>query len=114
MIRIHHLSGMFAAMMLSLAFMGSAHAAADLLTVKDFARHPPITEPSISPDGKHLAVSVRHDNDRYQLAVLELPGLKPVSRLNMAPQTPPVNINWLSNSRLVMAVARETGSLNAP
>lgn len=113
MIHTRTITGMIAGLVLGLAIVTGAQADTRI-PVKDFARHPPITNPTISPDGKHLAVSVHNSNGRYQLAVLELPSLKPISRLRMSPHDLPTDITWVSNTRLVMEVARETGSLNAP
>jgi dienelactone hydrolase len=88
------------------------------LPVSDFVKHPALTNPVISPDGKYLAVAVNQNTDstdaQYQLAVLSLPDLKPVSRLDMAPRFVPVDVHWASDSRLIMALARETGTLEAP
>ena len=88
------------------------------LPVSDFVKHPTLTNPAISPDGKYLAVAVNENTDstdaNYQLAVLRLPDLKPVSRLSMAPRFVPIDIHWVSDSRLIMALARETGTLEAP
>jgi len=88
------------------------------LPVSDFVKHPTLTNPVISPDGKYLAVTVNENTDStdasYQLAVLSLPDLKPVSRLDMAPRFMPYNLRWVSNSRLIMGLARETGTLVAP
>ena len=96
-----------------------AAGAAPLLPVSDFARHASLGSPALSPDGKYLAVSVReedHDADssRYQLAVLELPSLKPLTKLNMAPYTRPARIAWVSPTRLIVEKARESGTLDAP
>ena len=87
--------------------------------VSDFARHPTLGSPALSPDGQYLAVSVREeDNDAnsssYQLAVLELPSLKPLAKLNMAPYTQPARIAWVSPTRLIVEKARESGTLDAP
>ncbi|WP_027485874.1 prolyl oligopeptidase family serine peptidase [Rhodanobacter sp. OR87] len=90
----------------------AAHASE--IPYRDFARHPPLTHPVISPDGKHLAVSVHNEDGSYQLGVLALPDLKPVSRLNMAPRTLPIGITWVSNTRLVMGLGEESGTLEAP
>ena len=84
-----------------------------------FARHPTLQSPVISPDGKYLAVSVHNakldeDGADWQLAVFSLPDLKVVSRLNMAPQTLPLGVVWVSNTRLAMNVGRNTGTLEAP
>ena len=95
-----------------------ATAVAAELPVSDFVKHPTLTNPVISPDGKYLAVTVNENTDStdasYQLAVLSLPDLKPVSRLDMAPRFMPYNLRWVSNSRLIMGLARETGTLVAP
>ena len=95
-----------------------ATAGAAELPVSDFVKHPTLTNPVISPDGKYLAVAVNRSTDssdaNYQLAVLQLPDLKPVSRLDMAPRFVPVDVHWVSATRLIMALARETGTLEAP
>ncbi|MGH8113507.1 MAG: prolyl oligopeptidase family serine peptidase [Rhodanobacteraceae bacterium] len=100
----------------SLTFCAAASAAE--LPISDFVRHPTLTNPVISPDGKYLAVAVSQNSDStdasYQLAVLQLPDLKPVSRLDMAPRYLPADIHWVSNTRLIMALGRETGTLESP
>ena len=86
--------------------------------VSDFVKHPTLTNPVISPDGKYLAVTFNENTNstdaNYQLAVLSLPDLKPVSRLDMAARYMPYNVHWISNTRLIMGLARETGTLVAP
>lgn len=103
-------------LLLGLLCYGTAGAAE--LPVSDFAKHPTLTNPVISPDGQYLAVAIsENSNDtdaKYQLAVLQLPDLKPVSRLDMAARYLPVDIHWVSNTRLIMALGRETGTLEAP
>lgn len=90
------------------------------LPISDFARSGQISNPSISPDGQLLAVTVRipgkdaGDRSNYQLAVLHLPDLKPVSRLDMAPHNLPARAVWVSNQRLVVAVAYESTWLDVP
>lgn len=95
-----------------------ATAGAAELPVSDFVKHPTLTNPVISPDGKYLAVTVNENTNNtdasYQLAVLSLPDLKPVSRLDMAPRFMPYNLHWVSSTRLIMGLARETGTLVAP
>jgi dipeptidyl aminopeptidase/acylaminoacyl peptidase len=98
---------------------GSAPLAAPL-PIADFARRGDLSNPSISPDGQLLAVAVRipgkdaNSRSSYQLAVLHLPDLKPVSRLDMAPRNLPARIVWVSNQRLVVAVAFESAWLDVP
>jgi dipeptidyl aminopeptidase/acylaminoacyl peptidase len=83
----------------------------------DFAKHPPLGAPSISPDGQHIAVTVRTEENgesRYQLAVLHLPDLKFVSRLDMIAGFLPVDVNWVSDKRLVMGTAKESAFSESP
>jgi dipeptidyl aminopeptidase/acylaminoacyl peptidase len=83
----------------------------------DFAKHPPLGRPIMSPDGEHIALSVHNTengDDRYQLAVLHLPDLKFISRLDMTPKYLPTNITWVDNKRLVLSTAKEIGQLAAP
>lgn len=83
----------------------------------DFARHPVLGEPVISPDGKHIAVAVhvdKKDDDKWQLAILQLPDLKYVSRLDMLDRYLPIDITWVNNKRLVMGLGEETGFAEAP
>ena len=83
----------------------------------DFARHPPLGRPAISPDGQHIAVSVHNTengDNRYQLAVLHLPDLKFVSRLDMTARYLPIDITWVDNKRLVMGTGEETGFSERP
>jgi dipeptidyl aminopeptidase/acylaminoacyl peptidase len=83
----------------------------------DFAKHPPLGAPSISPDGQHIAVTVRTEENgdsRYQLAVLHLPDLKFISRLDMVAGFVPVDVNWVNDKRLVMGTARESAFSERP
>src|SRR5690348_16301797 len=95
-----------------------AAASAAELPISDFIKHPTLRNPVISPDGKYLAVVYDENTDStdasYQLAVLQLPDLKPVSRLDMAPRFMPFNVHWVSDTRLVMGLAKETGTLVEP
>src|SRR5262245_48288189 len=77
----------------------------DVIPEIDFAKHPPLGRPVISPDGQHIAVSVHsveNGESKYQLAVLHLPDLKVISRLDMVAHYLPIDITWVDNKRLVM------------
>src|SRR5579885_1538300 len=83
----------------------------------DFARHPSLGAPAISPDGQHIAVSVHsteNGESKYQLAVLHLPDLKYVSRLDMAAHYLPIDITWVDNKRLVLSTGEEVGFAEMP
>ncbi|HET7931492.1 MAG TPA: prolyl oligopeptidase family serine peptidase [Rhodanobacteraceae bacterium] len=101
-----------------LLLLGAATANAAELPIKDFVQHPTLRNPVLSPDGKYIAVVVSENNDdintNFQLAVLHLPDLKPVSRLSMAPRYTPINVHWVSNTRLIMETAVATGTLVLP
>lgn len=84
-----------------------------------FSRNPTLRDPIISPDGKYVAIVVHNaktgdSGADWQLAVFELPDLKVVSRLDMSPQTLPSGVVWVSNTRLALNVAQDTGTLEAP
>ncbi|MGH8040682.1 MAG: alpha/beta hydrolase family protein [Rudaea sp.] len=83
----------------------------------DFAKHGTLGAPSISPNGQYIAVSVHNtDNgaNNYQLAILQLPDLKFVSRLDMTDKYLPIDITWVDDQRLVMGTGEETGFSEAP
>ncbi|HET7561471.1 MAG TPA: prolyl oligopeptidase family serine peptidase, partial [Rhodanobacteraceae bacterium] len=101
-----------------LLLLGAAAANAAEIPIKDFVQHPTLRNPVLSPDGKYIAVVISQNSDstdaNYELAVLHLPDLKPVSRLAMAPRYVPIDVNWVSDTRLIMGLARETGTLVLP
>jgi len=63
----------------------AAALAADLIPVEDFARHPQISMPRLSPDGKYVAVRVdTDDGDNHALMVYQVSDMSnPVSMLRM-------------------------------
>jgi dipeptidyl aminopeptidase/acylaminoacyl peptidase len=89
----------------------------DVVPEVDFGRHSTLGAPAISPDGQHIAVSVHSEENgesRYQLAVLHLPDLKFISRLDMVAHYLPIDITWVDNKRLVMGTGRETAFSETP
>lgn len=87
----------------------------------DFARHAPITGPVLSPDGRHLAVALKTDADKgdgenikHEIAIMELPSLRITARLGFARYTMAGQMLWVSNDRLLVSEARESGTLDAP
>lgn len=98
----------------ALAMFGfAAHAAQ--VPVSDFIQRPPIQYPVISPDGHELAVVMPLSGDstdaRAAIAILRLPDLKPVIRLQMTPRLRPMDIRWVGDHRLAVALARNEGTL---
>ena len=89
-------------------------AAADLLPVQDFARHPSLSMPRLSPDGKYLAVRW-DDGSSHALIVYRVGDMsRPASMLRMPKYELPAGITWVSPTRLVVEKGKEYGSIDKP
>lgn len=90
--------------------------AGERVPVGDFARHADLSMPRLSPDGKHLAVSMTDpDTGSHSLVVYKIADMsRPVSMLRLAQYELPTEIVWVSNTRLVVAKGRQFGSINQP
>ncbi|HUB88552.1 MAG TPA: prolyl oligopeptidase family serine peptidase [Dyella sp.] len=89
------------------------------LTAADFAKRPPFSTPSMSPDGQYLAMAIHDDvnaagGGKYEIGVFHLPDMKPFSRLDVPAKQVPEQIIWTSNTRLIIVPARQLGWLDAP
>ena len=94
------------------ACAGGSHAA-DLIPTADFARHIPLTDPRLSPDGKHFSV-VYHDPDgkTHAIGIYSVDdSSKPISLIRMPPYELPAGMIWASNTRLVVARGKQYGSI---
>ncbi|WP_232823418.1 S9 family peptidase [Dyella sp. C9] len=90
--------------------------ATDLIPVEDFARHATTSHPSLSPDGKYLAVRV-DDNEAktHALVIYATNDMEtPVSMLRMPKYDLPLGITWVSPTRLVVAKGQQHGTLDTP
>ncbi|WP_424681700.1 alpha/beta hydrolase family protein [Frateuria sp. YIM B11624] len=88
--------------------------AADLLPVENFARHPPLSMPRLSPDGKYLAVRW-DDGSSHALVVYKVDDMsQPASMLRMPKYELPAGITWVSPTRLVVEKGKEFGSIDKP
>jgi len=88
----------------------------ELIPVETFARHSTLSDPHLSPDGKYLAVRM-DDNDAstHALVVYKVEDMQtPVSLLRMPKYQIPLDITWVSPTRLVVAKGKEAGSLDKP
>ncbi|MGA7438657.1 MAG: prolyl oligopeptidase family serine peptidase [Luteibacter sp.] len=98
---------------LSLAACATGTTAAELIPTADFARHAPITDPKLSPDGQHVSVTY-HDPDgkTHGLAIFDINDMsKPISLIRMPPYEMPAAVMWTSNTRLVVARGKVDGSI---
>ncbi|MES2312633.1 MAG: S9 family peptidase [Pseudomonadota bacterium] len=94
----------------------AAASAADLVPVENFAHHPLLTMPRLSPNGRYLAVNMNDiDGDSHMLAVYDVEDMKqPISMLRLPKYELAVDITWVSNTRLVVEKGKVYGSLDKP
>ncbi|MEZ5464915.1 MAG: prolyl oligopeptidase family serine peptidase [Lysobacteraceae bacterium] len=89
-------------------------AAADEIPLRDFARHATMFSPRLSPDGKLLAVTTKTEDGLNALSVLQLSDMQTISLLKMPRYELPIDVIWVSDTRIAYAKARESGSLDQP
>src|SRR4051812_21597668 len=88
-----------------------------LVPIASFARQDQYYNPVMSPDGKHLAVTVRTPVDKRTVPMVtfySLPDLKLESIVRMPLFSVPVNYVWVSNTRLVVQKGIEVGTREKP
>jgi hypothetical protein len=71
-----------------------------LPTPEEFFRDPVFASPTLSPDGRHVAMLVSSKGTRHQLAVLDLETLKPRA-LAGDPERDVASFSWVNGQRLV-------------
>jgi len=98
------LKGMLLLAMLVLGF----NAAAREVPIQDFFKDPEFTSISVSPDGKHMAVTVPHE-DRTVLAVLRVDDKSVVGKWDYGPNRHFRQVWWANNERLLFNVTFKTG-----
>lgn len=95
----------------------SAQATPPLVPISSFAQMPEYENPVMSPDGKHLAVTVRVPVGPRTLPMLSfysLPELKLEGTVRMPVFEVPADYIWVSNKRLVVQKAIEVGTRERP
>jgi dipeptidyl aminopeptidase/acylaminoacyl peptidase len=105
-----------AALSVAVLLVPAAVIASDRIPVENFARHATLTMPRLSPDGQHLAVDITDaDGGAHVLVIYKVADMKqPVSMLRLPKYELPVDITWVSNTRLVVAKGRKFGSIDQP
>ncbi len=104
----------FAAVFPLIAF---AQAAPPLVPVTSFARMDQYYNPAMSPDGKHLAITVRVPVGARTVPMVSfysLPDLKLEGTVRMPAFEVPADYTWVSNTRVVVQKAIETGTREQP
>ena len=101
------------AWILSFLFAGAA-ASAELQPVEHFLRKATFEDMKLSPDGKHLAVTVPQGDDQTVLAVIDRSSMKPTAVLGLRGKEHVDKFTWVSKDRLVVSVAKKEGMLDRP
>ncbi|WLI87472.1 S9 family peptidase [Massilia sp. R2A-15] len=94
-----------------------ARAAEPVVPIDAFVEQMRYSKPRISPDGKHIAISVRIERgDRTvpTMTVYSLPDLKIVSTIALPGFEVPVNFQWISSRRLIVEKGLELGLRERP
>ncbi|WP_052633414.1 alpha/beta hydrolase family protein [Pseudoxanthomonas suwonensis] len=98
------LKGMLLVLMLALGL----DAAAREVPIRDFFKDPEFTSISLSPDGKHMAVTVPQE-DRTVLAVLRVADNGVVGKWDYGPDRHFRDVVWANDERLLFYVTFKTG-----
>ena len=84
----------------------------DVLT--KYAKPSQFLDIKISPEGNYLAATSRTDEGKVRLTVLDINDKKVLSMTEGQGNESVASFNWANDDRLVMSMAREVGSLDAP
>lgn len=99
----------------ALALASTSTAAANLIPVEAFARHPELSMVRLSPDGEHIALRADLDNGKsHAVMIYAVSDMEHPFMLRMQPNELPNNIVWVSNSRIIIEKAKQLGALDAP
>jgi dipeptidyl aminopeptidase/acylaminoacyl peptidase len=91
--------------------------AAPQVPLSAFVQEEEYSNPRVSPDGKHIAITVRVPSGARFIPVImtyTLPDMKQVGAVRMPVFEVPANYYWVSNTRLIVTKARELGSREKP
>ncbi|WP_338764741.1 alpha/beta fold hydrolase [Massilia sp. METH4] len=94
-----------------------AQAPAATIPISAFVKQEQFAQPRLSPDGKHLVVTVRMPigkRDVPTMTFYSLPDLKMESVVRLPAFQVPLTYDWVSNTRLVVRKGREEGSREIP
>lgn len=103
---------LFMSAQLAMAHAGPGQAQVPL---KDFAVHAHIGDPALSPDGKYIALRMDDiDGIHHAVVTYRVSDMKIVGVLKMPVYQLPLDITWVSPTRLVLEKGEATGSLDIP
>jgi dipeptidyl aminopeptidase/acylaminoacyl peptidase len=88
--------------------------AAEPVPVEAFTTTDNLSSPRISPDGRYLAVTADLGGDNHAIVVYRIDGMKQTALLKLPRYELPVETDWVSDTRLVVAKGRLIGSREKP
>lgn len=89
------------------AALASVTVQAQMPSARDFARHAEVYEVALSPDGKHVAMTLpTEDNRETQLLIAPLDGNGQTQKLRFGNQEHVSDIVWTADDRVTLARAR--------
>lgn len=100
----------------AVCLLPAAAVSADLIPVRDFARHAEMSMPRLSPNGQHIAVNVNYpDGVSHALVVYNVEDMAhPVNMLRLPKYVVAADITWVSDNRLVLEKGQQFGSIEKP
>lgn len=96
-----------------LLMLGSVTSAAPV-PLEDFAKRQEIFDIELSPDGKHLALTVPQSDKETSLLILDTATLNPTGSLRSGDNMLVGSFWWDDNNRVVVSVAQKFGGFDQP
>lgn len=118
--RLHpslHSAALAACLTLPLVAAARQAAAPAKVPLSAFVQEAQFSHPRLSPDGKHLAITVRMPQGDRLIPILtfySLPDLKVVGQARFPVFQMPLSYNWVSNTRVTVEKGMELGSREKP
>jgi dienelactone hydrolase len=94
-----------------------ASLAAPTVPLAAFIHEDKFSNPRLSPDGKHIMITVRlpaGDRDVPVLMTFTVPGMQMVGAIRLPKFEVPLDYHWITNTRLAIEKGTERGSIEAP
>lgn len=95
-------------LLLGVALLAGFASAAERLPVGDFFKDPEFSSVSLSPDGRHITVSILQ-GDRTVLAAFAVDGMKLIGKWDFGDNRHIDRVRWVNDERFIMYVSRKTG-----
>jgi hypothetical protein len=91
--------------------------AAPQVPLAAFVHEDKFSNPRLSPDGKHIMITVRIPDGERDVPVLmtfTVPGMQRVGAIRLPKFEVPLDYHWITNTRLAIEKGTERGPIEAP